>query len=41
MRRSPRCKPPGSRGGLPHGIDPDSIEHGAAFLAAAFAAAAG
>jgi phospholipase/carboxylesterase len=26
------------RRGLPHGIDPDSITHGAAFLAAAFAA---
>jgi predicted esterase len=25
------------RRGLPHGIDPDSIAHGAAFLAAAFA----
>jgi phospholipase/carboxylesterase len=29
------------RRGLPHGIDPESVEHGAAFLAAAFAAAAG
>jgi phospholipase/carboxylesterase len=29
------------RRGLPHGIDPASVEHGAAFLAAAFAAAAG
>ena len=26
------------RRGLPHGIDPESVEHGAAFLAAAFAA---
>jgi phospholipase/carboxylesterase len=26
------------RPGLPHGIDPESVEHGAAFLAAAFAA---
>ena len=26
------------RRGLPHGIDPDGIAHGAAFLAAAFAA---
>ena len=26
------------RQGLPHGIDPESVEHGAAFLAAAFAA---
>ena len=26
------------RAGLPHGIDPESVEHGAAFLAAAFAA---
>jgi len=26
------------RKGLPHGIDPESVEHGAAFLAAAFAA---
>jgi phospholipase/carboxylesterase len=25
------------RRGLPHGIDPDSVAHGAAFLAAAFA----
>jgi len=25
------------RAGLPHGIDPESVEHGAAFLAAAFA----
>ena len=24
------------RRGLPHGIDPDSVAHGAAFLAAAF-----
>jgi phospholipase/carboxylesterase len=29
------------RRGLPHGIDPESVEHGAAFLVAAFAAAAG
>jgi phospholipase/carboxylesterase len=26
------------RPGLPHGIGPESVEHGAAFLAAAFAA---
>jgi phospholipase/carboxylesterase len=25
------------RHGLPHAIDPESVEHGAAFLAAAFA----
>jgi hypothetical protein len=29
------------RRGLPHGIDPASVAHGAAFLAAAFAARQG